>query len=797
MKLWNRFLSTSLDPKHSSLPGMACSQPLIQHRITSGHFRLANSDTHPFHLETTYGLRARSMRVFPNILLNNKPLTEETDHVNRPRITRYTPGHLRIQFSIIDDVSIQLDFHIPENNALVGGFDIVNRASQPISMTLELAASLLPMDIGSPMHPLKVGINHILEGQSGDLWPVLFMTGGPMAVSNPYPALSLPVQISPSESRRLTWSLVTKNDQSDSFESARRITAAPWRDQTQEHFMAHEKQTIHIRTGVADWDAALYLSQMNAMTHIKTTQPDNATQFIRMRLPDQARSEGFSKEIEDKITILELRHLSQVILPSHHKTLKSHIEFILNQLDESELQKPAPGDISALKSFRDCPLLTQICLEIYEIDQDKEFLQTHFPVLNKLFNSWIRHNEDADKRLPLTWDNPDQLGIDSGLFMFDKWAASGQGLNIRCADSPALTAMLLREAKALQKISGILANEPQRQTYNKIESLLQEKVQAFWQDDRLTWSYQDYQSHLSPKREIYYPGPAPESLEIHKTFTVPQRLLCHLYAGDDQTRVSHIIIYGVNSDGEEVSEDYPPSEVQWFAGTAHITTANLYRVLHAISLQGLNPNDRFLVETANFFQSDITCLAPVWAGAARNGQLEALLNKELNWQDINLEYGIPETWQCLQALPDELPIRVNVLWNSMIIKGLLEGGYPEPAMHLFNNMMMTIVEGLKQHNGFFPFYDSDTGLPAGQRNAVSGLIPLRLFLQIAGIRLITPDKVAVWGRSPLPWPINISWQGLSIHREGSTTEIIFPDGKTYQSESEQPVLLTSNNSGYE
>ena len=45
--------------------------------------------------------------------------------------------------------------------------------------------------------------------------------------------------------------------------------------------------------------------------------------------------------------------------------------------------------------------------------------------------------------------------------------------------------------------------------------------------------------------------------------------------------------------------------------------------------------------------------------------------------------------------------------------------------------------------------------------------------------------------------VEISWQGLSIHRKGSSTEIIFPDGKTYQSESEQPVLVSSDSSGRE
>jgi len=197
--------------------------------------------------------------------------------------------------------------------------------------------------------------------------------------------------------------------------------------------------------------------------------------------------------------------------------------------------------------------------------------------------------------------------------------------------------------------------------------------------------------------------------------------------------------------------------------------------LHSITLNGMQPDDRFLIETANLSQSDITCLAPIWAGGVRKENLESLLDDQLNWQNPNLEYGIPEIWQCRRALPADLSIRVNVLWNTMIIKGLVEGGYPEPAMRLFTNLMMTIR-------------------PVGQRNTISGLVPLRLFLQIAGIRLINPNKIAIWGTSPFPWPIEVSWQGLVLRREGSKTDIIFPDGTTYQGVSDQPVLLTSGSS---
>ncbi len=43
-------------------------------------FSFSDSETHPFHLETTYGLRARSMRLIPNVILTNNGLHDADDY---------------------------------------------------------------------------------------------------------------------------------------------------------------------------------------------------------------------------------------------------------------------------------------------------------------------------------------------------------------------------------------------------------------------------------------------------------------------------------------------------------------------------------------------------------------------------------------------------------------------------------------------------------------------------------------------------------------------------------------------
>jgi len=272
---------------------------------------------------------------------------------------------------------------------------------------------------------------------------------------------------------------------------------------------------------------------------------------------------------------------------------------------------------------------------------------------------------------------------------------------------------------------------------------------------------------------------------------VPQRLQCHLFAGDEHTRAASLHLTGLNADGHEITETHKPADIRWVDGRAHLTTGLVYSALHQVEITGLKADDQIVIETADYTQSDITCLLPLLTGTLTKTQIQWILDHPLNMEDTERYYGIPETWRCQADLPDGLPIRINVLWNTLIIKSLADQGDHDEAMHLFSHLMTTIIDGIKNFNGFFPYYNAQDGQPAGQRNAITGFVPLRLFLQIAGVRIFSPSRVALWGTNPFPWPININWQGLSIKRGQTTTRVVFPDGSTYEHTSDKPVLLTA------
>jgi hypothetical protein len=751
------------------------------------------SEIAPFYLHTTYHLRARSMRLFPNIVVEHQRLTKPNDFSLLPMVTGYTPGTIQVKYSFINGIEIRMDCFIPEPDALVGKISIHNSAQAPISLDCELAAILIPMGKGSPTHPERVGANQILTGQSDDLFPVLFMSAGPAGTSNPYPALCAEVHIEPEKSVELHWALVSKTSQEASLKSARQLISPTWHMDAQIQNKSHASHTIHITTGDRDWDTAFYLSQVNALTHLVNPDPEGGKPtFIRTRLPDKPILFHPEMEALDNLSLLDIFHLAQVILPAHATHLTQLVEQLFNRVDDlgmlpSRIHRSYTG-----RPINEAPLLATLCLELFEINQDHEFLRKAFPALRRFFDSGWLAKPTPDPSSPPHWENPAQLQLDTGLFNFDIWDETGKGLDIRTAFSPALAAMLFREVQALQKIAQILGDRSARIRYGKIRKKFQDEILTLWDDEQKLFTYRDLQSRRAPLREIYYPGRTQPQLTIQKRFNQPQRLQVHLTTADERTRACVVHIKGRDQEGGQINERFRAPELRWVSGQAHLTTHHLFSALESLSFEGFVDEDRFLIETADYSQPNITCLLPLWSGGVSTEQRTSIIETHIDWQNPAYAYGIPETWHNHHPLPEGLRAQVSVLWNTLIIEGLAREGLQQEAVGGFNNLMNAILHALRDFNGFFSAHDLTGGFPQGQANAITGLAPLRLFLKIAGIKLIRPDQVAIWGSNPFPWPVEVRWQGLWVRKEDVHTQIIFPDGTQYQGQGTKPLVIQSD-----
>jgi hypothetical protein len=242
-------------------------------------------------LETTYGLRAQRVRVFPRFLLNDKQRSDPASFYSPPKVVCLYPNYLAVTFYPFEELEVLAEYWIPESQVAAGRLRLTNRSILPLNFRLELAALLAPRDKQGSLTAVNLGSAQALAGETANLQLVLFMNGGPQAAASPYPALTLDFNMYPGNVRICTWAAAGMREQQASLEAAQRVTARSWDAETARIELLQHSQAVQIETGNPEWDAVLAMAQKNAF-ELLLSSPANLphTSFVLTRRPDQ----GFS-----------------------------------------------------------------------------------------------------------------------------------------------------------------------------------------------------------------------------------------------------------------------------------------------------------------------------------------------------------------------------------------------------------------------------------------------------------------------------------------------------------------------
>ena len=162
----------------------------------------------------------------------------------------------------------------------------------------------------------------------------------------------------------------------------------------------------------------------------------------------------------------------------------------------------------------------------------------------------------------------------------------------------------------------------------------------------------------------------------------------------------------------------------------------------------------------------------------------------LNAERFDRPFGIPACPVVPSAEADAACSSVYLPWNLLVCEGLLAYGFRQEAARLMAHLMTGVIKNLKQKRAFYQRYHADTGLGLGERNAVSGLAPVGLFLQILGVQILSPTRVRLEGNNPFPWPVTVQYKGLTIVRKLEKTEVKFQNGQQVTVDDPAPCIVS-------
>jgi hypothetical protein len=790
---------------------------------------ISGGDPPALALRTTYGLRARTMRIFPRFTLGGVSVSNPADFSLPPRLCHFFPNFLALDFSPFSDIHVKTEYWAPDSHTVAGRFTIKNRRDQRACILLELCGQLVPLD-GQSMAPLSMQSANVLAGRAADLVPVIFLTGGPRPGMSPYPSLALEMALSAGESRTFTWVEVALKTAAESLEAARRTAARPWVAERTRIEMVNAAQTIDVHTGDPDWDATFAFSQKIAFgSFFGPSQYLPYPSFVLSRQPDQGYSpRGDGRDYSPLWSgqpLMEAHFLAS-LLPGAPELAVGLVRNHLSVQMENGLLDWKPGLAGQRGRWQAIPLLATLAWRTFQDTQDMDFLREIQPRLEAFTQCWFDRSHDRDGDGFPEWDHALQAGLED-LPAYSVWQDGGQGANISTSESPALAALLCGEAMAQAHIAEALFQPENCIRWEKESERLRTQVEECWDEETGHYRSRDRDTHRSPAGKLLGSQRGAGKLVLSQSFEHPVRLLIRLELKGEITRRPEIRLTGHNGEMPQ-TERLDRMDFQWGGGVVVATSQMVYSDVTEVEASGLEKNDRVSVFVVDFSTEDVTLFLPLWAGIPNPERAQELVRRSLlsgRW--LGGAYGIPlcptvskrrpstfhpdsqmslwngdpaslragelenlnqvvekplqrsnTTSTCVPPPRHELPAvcrSVQMPWNELIGEGLLGYGLQAEAAQLTGRLMAAVIQNLKQQHAFKRAYHAESGEGMGERNSVQGLAPFGLFLYTLGVRIESPYRVILSGKNPFPWPVTVKYRGLTVTRQADQTVVIFPD----------------------
>lgn len=743
-------------------------------------------------LQTTYGLRAGWMRLFPRFIRAGKVIMDPAGFALPPRLRSFYPNALTLAFSPFQGIDALLELWVPTSQSIAARLHFTNQSVLKDSFRIELAGMLNPLGQGESMSAVQAGANYILRGKTEEIFPVLALSVPAQPVSSPFPALGVEVELFPGNTRVLTLAMASLKDPEASLETARQVILSPWEGEAARIAMLQQNQGIEIETGFPDWDAAFAFTQKTAFSLFfpgggGLPQPS----FVTSRTPEQGyspRGDGSDYPYAwSGQTGLESLFLAGLVLPGAPQLAKGLLQnFLATQAEDGRIDWK-PGLAGQRGRHLAQPLLAELAWQIDRAKNDSAWLAEIYPGLVKFIRTWLNEQHDRDRDGFPEWDHPLQTGYEDNP-LFDRWHPGSQGAEITRIESPSLPALLYREVNVLIKIARRCGHEDDLPWLEEQAAQLRAAVESTWDEQAATYRFRDYQTHRSGQGFPAGSWRGSGQFQANQQFAEPVRLLLFIQAAEDTTRAARVLLTGRGDQGE-ISETIPALGFQWAAGLGRATTQAVFTSLERIEVEGLEPRDTLTLRSIDFTQEAVSLLLPLWAGIPSQERAAQMIDQAVFARYLG-PYGLP---MC-PPRPDDAGFpalaQVHMGWNQLIGEGLLAYGRRNEAAELVTHLMNAVVSSLKDQRTFRQYYHARTGQPLGERNALTGLAPIKLFLQTAGIESIRTDELILRGNNPFPWPINVKYRGIKVACGQQETAVEFPTGQTVHLDGPGPYRLS-------
>ncbi len=719
-------------------------------------------------LETTFGIRVNWMRYFPRFLQEMSIITDPDEFTQPVRIEKQYVNYLKIIFSPFEGIETTAEYWVPDSHCVSGRFTFKNLGEDARKFGFEWVGMFNPMGEGSGLNPIKKNSSYILQGRADNLAPVCFLSGGPVPGTGSLPSLILKINLEPGQSQSCIWSNATLPNTDASFNHAKSLSSKLLDDEFTRIERINAWNRVEIHTSNDVWDDHIRLTQ-NFVYGLFFPGNQNLPEptFVLARNPDLGYSyKGDGTDYPyswSGQSLMDAYFLSGIVPPNNIDLIKGLVENFLYIQGESGFIDAHPGLAGQRSNFLAPPLLAVLAGKIYRHNQDKSWLSKIFPGLVRFFKCWTDTRYDKDRDGLPEWQSLSQTGLEYHPWL-DPWFQGSKGIDIQYLESPALIAFLLKEGKTLLRISKELQDESDYTWLNEKIELFERSLAEFWSEKNRSYLYRDFQSHNHHPGSALVKFSGPGVYQIGKKTPLPMRLLLSVTNIDENTRTLLVTISGVDEHGNLITEKITSRNATWIFGKACYTTKNLFSVIDQVSIVGSQSEIPGELSSIDTDFEDISLLLPLWVRLLPDSIDDDLLFEKIN-NDYLTDQGLVSY---LSPTPPNQKFNneINPVWNLFILEGLLQNNQRNLAVKVLTHYLNSLEPGkigvVSSHWGY----------------ALPKLVPIELFLRIIGIRKLTRKDIILEGYSPLPDPVIVKFEGITIVIKGQEYQITTQDGES-------------------
>lgn len=704
------------------------------------------------------------IKVYPRFKEKNRTISDPKSFSTQPRIKDFSGTSIKLQYTPLEEIQVESLYWTPDADVLCGEFVLNNPGNKERRITLDLVY-YLQIPQGSAFSHLEYGGKDLLYGQTEDQHTICFVSGGPSPDTGSFPCLSSHLTLEPGSEIKLRWIIIQAVSKEAGLEILEKVILFSWKDEISRENITLQDQLI-ISTGVVDWDLALRYSQCQAdnyLTSLETKSPDSKSQ---------------------EISPLKGLLLSSALYPL--KPIK--IQKLLNCVFPPEFSNNSEHnkDNSQVNKYPEYPFSGEL---IWQIQQDHDLGDQLISLLQSIesrISLWFEKEFDRDDDGIPEIDPSYFFKLWGDLYSHHIDPGKKIGPNPHL-ETPGLSALLVNEINKLRDLSLLTSFTSSLSSSNETRDRLINHIKSSWEGASNIYQARDSDSHLLIDGQVLSEGLNIGFNTIGSTFSQPSRVGISLRSNITPPHMPDLklMIHGRDQNGEYRIEGISPFQIHWDQMTGWAYSETIYSRLEYILIQGADEVMANVLLPGST-REDISLLFPLFGEIPDQELAEILINDTITKPDkFWSPFGIRSFLESGQGA-------IHLPWNYLIIQGLINYGYKIIAADLFSRIMTAVGTNFRTNGNLSDRIDSTTGKGLGPQLNGEGLIPIRLFLQIAGIQITSHQELIIKDEYPFNFPLRLKYRGAEIVRNAKKSLISIPGNKTIHHKGSKEIRIILN-----